>query len=137
MLPLRIGFQVWIMTIVLNAIYLGTVGMIMGHFTLLFVFFVLIAGVFFGLPSLVLLVQLIRVARKLPYSITARIYWISFWMSVSVWLFYSFLAWLVDGKLATEVWQFSGITIAAFATSMLCTRNSFRKVDGMNEHSIN
>lgn len=137
MSPFKIGFKIWGITIFLNAFYLGCIGLIGNYFEILLSFVVLIAGFFIGLPFLILLVQLIRIARRIPYGITARIYWLSFWVSVSVWLIYAGISWLLDGKVATEARQLSGITIAAFITSMWWSRKSFREVEGMNEYSIN
>ena len=139
MSPFRMGFQVWGMSVFLNAIYLGFVGLIMSSgFNILLSFVVLIAGLFVGLPFLVLLVQLIKLARRLPYSISARICWLSFWMSFSVWLFYSAISFLIGGKFFdADLWQFAGITIAAFITSVCWSRKLFREIEGMNEYSIN
>jgi hypothetical protein len=137
MSPFRIGFKIWGITVFLNAVYLCFVGIIMDYFTILVAFVALIAGMFVGLPFLWLLVQLIRLTRLFPYSNTARICWISFWVSVGVWLFYSAIAWLLDGKVDAEARQFAGTTIAAFLTSMWWSRKSFHEVDGMNEYSIN
>ena len=139
MSPFRMGFQVWGITVFLNAIYLGFVGLIMSSgFNILLSFIVLIAGMFIGLPLLVLLIQLIKLARKLPYSITACICWLSFWVSFSVWLYYSVISLLINGKFFDpELWQLAGITIAAFLTSIWWSWKLFREVEGMNEYSIN
>ena len=138
MSPFRMGFKIWGITVFLNAVYLSFVGLIMSSgYNIMLSFIVLFGGVFVGLPFLFLLVQLIRLVRRLPYSIAARICLIFFWVSVGIWLFYSAISWVLDGKVDAEARLLAGTTIAAFLTSMWRSRKSFHEVDGMNEYSIN
>lgn len=141
MTPLSTGLKIWGITIFINAVYFGLFALITGDFfNAMLSLVILFVGAFIGIPFLILLVQLLKVARRLPHSTTARIFWVSFWVSAGVWLFYVAIAFIMEKAFNffdPLVCQFAGITIAAFITSIWLCRRSLYEMYGMNEYSIN
>jgi hypothetical protein len=141
MSPFKIGFKIWGIAVLLNACYFGLFALVQGDlWRVLLAGGVFLIGALAGLPLLFLLVKLLKVLPKLPYSLNARIIWLGFCMSIGVVMFYSLLMLIVSGRiylLHPSVQPFAGITIAAFITSLWWSRKSLREVKGINEYSIN
>src|SRR5436853_1052395 len=125
MSPFRTGFKIWGIAVFINGLYFGFFSLIVGDFfSVLLSVLVMFGGAFAGIPFLILLVQLLRIAKRLPYSMTARITWLSSLTILGVWMFYSAVFYMISNEPVFSnpfMWQVSGITIAAFITSMWFT----------------
>jgi hypothetical protein len=134
MSPFSAGLKIWILTVVLNALYFGIASIMSGGYLNAFWSVpVLLVGCMAGLPLLFVFVELIKVMRRAPYSINARIAVLAFWVSVLIALFFVLLNLALTGQfyLQDELMQLlTGTTIAALLTAIFLCRGSLRKVGG-------
>ena len=127
-----VAVKIWARTLLINAIlmvFTVPAGIIIGGF-----FGTLgaaVAGFILTLPMLLLITPLVKISIKLPYTATARIFWLWFYLEALIGLFYflffELVSLLVNGKQGA-------FYLMAFATSvslllaMIWTKKSLRTI---------
>lgn len=128
-----VGVKVWLATVFFNAV-LFTIGIcwnagikgVLGGFVFLFL------GCLVSSPLLLLIVPVINLSRKIPYSIPARISWMGFWLSALIVIFYACGDWLFTGRFFSftiDLFTVSSVTILALVLSILLNRKGLRRLN--------
>jgi hypothetical protein len=133
MTPVSVAVRLWAKTVALNAVFFGIRGMIIGSFgnvmaSLLF----LIGGFMVTLPLLMLITPLVRLSGWLPYSIPAKIGWLTFSLTLLIILIYAITCLIIDDELfrpGSLINTLMGTTIAGLLVAVLTTRRSLLELN--------
>jgi hypothetical protein len=123
---------IWAKTVVFNACLVTIWSLLTQQgepFTIIFVF------VFYGLlitaPLLFIINPLVKLATRLPYSLSVRITWLFFLLAVLIVLFYV-VAWELipgEGNMLNDIALANFGNICALAIAILTTRKSLTKIN--------
>ena len=132
-----VGVKVWLATVLFNAV-LFTIGIcwnagIMGVFGgSMFLFL----GCLVSSPLLLLIVPVINLSRRLPYTTAARISWMGFWLAALIVSFYQFGDWLFTGKFFNyniDLFKVSSVTTLALLLSIMINLKGLKSLNEAGE----
>lgn len=124
-----IAFRLWIgsLLIIAGSLFVYGVVTLNGFFVFESVL-VFIVGLFVSFPAFMLTVGLVRASCLLPYSVTARLWWLGIMLLLQNLAFLCFLGWmgpfLFEMKLLQAIFYISGF---ALVIMLLGSRNSIKK----------
>lgn len=132
MTPVSVAVKLWAKTLVMNAVLFGVGGIFIGEFwrapaSVL----CLIGGFIVTLPLLMLITPLVRLSTWLPYSISAKIGWLSFSLALVIIIFYSAASLLMEQKLfssGSPINTSMGCTLSGLLIAVFTTRKSLIKL---------
>ncbi|MBO9563481.1 MAG: hypothetical protein J7621_11930 [Niastella sp.] len=131
MSPIITSFRIWFITVLLNGLFYAVTCLMQGDFRGILVSMALcVAGFIIGLPFWLVMLALIEIVKRLPYSVTGKMYWLGGTMAICVAFFYACVAWLIFGSFTLNIAgidQITGTTIAALIAALYLSRNTFRK----------
>jgi hypothetical protein len=133
MSPIWHGIKIWAITIFMNALLVGigvtyTEGI--GGLGLGVIF--LFGGCFFTLPLLLLIVPIVSISCKLPYSISAKTAWMGSWFVLIICGYFNFLSWLWGGRFFSYTvfpLLLTGVASGAMIIAQWLTHKSFIKLN--------
>jgi uncharacterized membrane protein len=128
MTPVFVAVRLWSKTVAMNAVLYGMSGLFVGELwrvpaSVLF----LIAGFILTLPLLMLITPLVRLSTWLPYSIPAKIGWLSFSLLLVIIIFYSATSLIIEQNLFSRhspINTMMGCTITGLVVAVFTTRKS-------------
>ena len=132
MTSVAVAVKLWAKTLVMNAVLFGVGGIFIGEYwrapaSVL----CLIGGFIITLPLLMLITPLVRMSTWLPYSIPAKIGWLSFSLMLGIIIFYSAASLLMEQKLfssGSPINTCMGCTMTGLLIAILTTRRSLIKL---------
>jgi uncharacterized membrane protein len=132
MTPVFVAVKLWAKTVAMNAVLYGMSGLFAGELwrvpaSVLF----LIAGFIVTLPLLMLITPLVRLSTWLPYSVPAKIGWLSFSLLLVIIIFYSATSLIIEQNLFTRnspINTMMGCTITGLLVAVFTTRKSLIKL---------
>jgi hypothetical protein len=132
MTPVFVAVKLWAKTVAMNAVLYGMSGLFAGELwrvpaSVLF----LIAGFIVTLPLLMLITPLVRLSTWLPYSVPAKIGWLSFSLLLVIIIFYSATSLIIEQNLFTHnspINTMMGCTITGLLVAVFTTRKSLIKL---------
>lgn len=126
MSPSGLSFRIYGITVFLNALtfagtslWLGNVGDFFMSFPLFFL------GIVVAFPVLLILILLMRLSIRIPYSSEARAVWLVWWMSVAILLLYSSYFRLFTWAFDLDISIITGITIVTFIVTFVVNRKAY------------
>ncbi|WP_205509411.1 hypothetical protein [Longitalea arenae] len=129
---LSVSAKLWWKTVFLNALFFGTWAALTGDiFDMLGSVIVLVAGYITTVPLIIIIAPLLNISTMLPYSIPARIAWLTFHLIIVVVLFYMFFSVIEKGALFVPdsyAVQLMRTTIAGLLIAVFTTRRSITKL---------
>ena len=133
MLSVWPGIKIWLFTILLNAFFWGIGGTYTdGPAGLLLAVIFLFGGYFITLPLLLLIVPIVKLSCRLPYSVAGKIAWLWFWLSMIIIGFSELLVWLFDGRFFSYnlfVVSLTGVAILALTLSIGISYQTLNKLN--------
>jgi hypothetical protein len=124
MISLSVAIRIWVKTVAMNAFLWGIWSVIRGNIWEAFGSVLLFLGGFLvTLPLLMIIVPLVDASTLLPYSIPAKIAWLTFYLIVMIILFYRLIP-MVD----SWAFQLTGFTIGGLLIAVVTTRKSLNKL---------
>ena len=141
MTPVSIAVKLWAKTLVMNAVLFGAGGIFIGEYWRAPASALcLIGGFIVTLPLLMLITPLVRLSTWLPYSIPAKIGWLSFSLMLVIIVFYSAASLLMEQKLfnsGSPINTSMGCTMAGLLIAVLTTRKSLMKLHAGTDNKNN
>jgi hypothetical protein len=132
MTHVSVAVRLWAKTVVLNAVFWGVGGVFIGEYWRLPASFLFLLGGFLvTLPLLMLISPLVRLSTWFPYSIPAKIGWLTFSLALMIVIFYSAASLIIEQKLFAHnspVNTMMGTTLAGLLVAVLTTRKSLVKL---------
>jgi hypothetical protein len=141
MTHVSVAVRLWAKTVALNAVFWGVGGIYIGEYwRVISALFFMIAGFLVTLPLLMLIAPLVRLSTWFPYSIPAKIGWLTFSLAVVIIVFYSVASLIIEQRLFSHhspVNTMMGTTLAGLLVAVLTTRKSLVKLhtDTTNKNS--
>jgi predicted Abi (CAAX) family protease len=127
-----IAFKIWLRTVVINAVMMAFAfapGLLFGG--LFASITALGVGFFLTFPLLALMTPLVKLSVKIPYSSTARIFWLWFYLELMIVLFYIFFFSLLDllhNFREEAFYVFASATSVALSLAMFWSKKSLRTI---------
>jgi hypothetical protein len=132
MISLSVAARIWVKTVAMNAFLWGVWSVLRGNIWEAFgSILVLLGGIIVTLPLLMFIVPLVNVSALLPYSIPAKIGWLTFYLIVMIVLFYGLFSHVESNIFFnTNSWagKLMGSTIGGLLIAVLTTRKSLNKL---------
>lgn len=127
------SFRIWFITVLLNALFYAIISLIGGEiFGVLISMALFVVGFVITLPFWLLVLVLIEIVKRLPFSATGRMCWVGGVLAVSVGLFYASISWLLFKQFDLEqpvIGILTGTTIAALIAALYLSRKAFKASD--------
>ena len=134
MSAIAMSFRIWFITVLLNALLYGVVSLLGGEvYGVLIAMVLFVVGFVITLPFWLVILVLIEIVMRSPYSATGRLCWLGGAMAAFVALFYACTAWLLFGHFTLNepaISLLTGTTIAAIIAALFLSRKAFRKTTG-------
>lgn len=124
--------KIWAKTVFLTGCVIGVMALWNEELEgILISILVLVAGGFITAPLLLFIDPLVKLSVKLPYSIPARIAWLTFYLVLLIFLFYLLIVIMIEGGLGdiSSVFGFTGLTVGPLIIAVLTTRKSLIKIN--------
>jgi hypothetical protein len=123
------GVLIWGKTVCLTSFMFGVRAIFVddwSEFGMAFV--ILFLGLLFTLPLLLVIIPLVDLSARLPYSIHARVAWLTFYLMLIILAFYTVLGAGASSGGDKKLLQFMGMTIAGLLVAVFTTRTSLKKM---------
>ena len=131
MTPISVAVRLWAKTVALNAVFWGVGGIWIGElWRVISAIFFMVGGFIVTLPLLMVITPLVQLSTWLPYSISAKIGWLSFGLMLVIIILYSATSLIIEEKLFihdSPINTMMGCTIAGLLVAVLTTRKSLMK----------
>lgn len=132
MTHVSVAIRLWAKTVALNAVFWGAGGVFIGEYwRIMAAMLFMVAGFLVTLPLLMLIAPLVRLSTWFPYSIPAKIGWLTFSLALVIIIFYSAASLIIEQKLFNHdspVNTMMGTTLAGLLVAVLTTRKSLVKL---------
>jgi hypothetical protein len=132
MTPVSVAVRLWAKTVAMNAVFWGIGGIYIGEFwRVISALFFLIGGFIVTLPLLMVITPLVRLSTWLPYSIPAKIGWLSFSLLLVIIIVYSATSLIIEDKLFVHdspMNTMMGCTMAGLLVAVVTTRKPLTKL---------
>lgn len=132
MTPTSVAVRLWAKTIALNAVFWGVGGIWIGElWRVISAIFFMVGGFIVTLPLLMVITPLVRLSTWLPYSVPAKIGWLSFGLMLVIIILYSATSLIIEEKLFihdSPINTMMGCTMAGLLVAVFTTRKSLTKL---------
>ena len=132
MTHVSVAVRLWAKTVAMNAVFWGVGGIYIGEYwRVISALFFMVVGFLVTLPLLMLIAPLVRLSTWFPYSIPAKIGWLTFSLALVIIIFYSVASLIIEQKLFSHdspVNTMMGTTLAGLLVAVLTTRKSLVKL---------
>lgn len=132
MTHVSVAVRLWAKTVFMNAVFWGAGGMFIGEYWRLPASFLFLLGGFLvTLPLLMLIAPLVRLSTWFPYSIPAKVGWLTFSLALVIIIFYSGASLIIEQQLFrhnSPVNSMMCTTLAGLLVAVLTTRKSLVKL---------
>lgn len=126
------SFRIWFITVLLNALFYAIISLIGGEiFGVLISTALFVVGFVITLPFWLVVLVLIEIVKRLPFSATGRICWVGGTLAVCIVLFYASISWLLFQQFNLEqpvIGLLTGTTIAALIAALYLSRSAFKVI---------
>lgn len=132
MTSVSVAVRLWAKTVAMNAVFWGVGGICIGEYwRVISALFFMVVGFLVTLPLLMVIAPLVRLSTCFPYSVPAKIGWLTFSLALVIIIFYSTASLIMKQQLFipdSPVNTMMGTTLAGLLFAVLTTRKSLVKL---------